>query len=71
MSFELSAFDEKLLRYGKLFRERFMDVEVRLPLTAALDLCWQTLAECFEAEELLMKNELVTTVSSVGAQRGR
>ncbi len=60
MSFELSAFDEKLLRYGKLFRERFMEVDVRLPLTAALDLCWQTLAECFEPEELLMKDELVT-----------
>ncbi len=59
MSFELSSFDEKLLRYGKLFRERFMNVDVAMPLNAALDLCWQTLAECFEPEELLMKDELV------------
>jgi V/A-type H+-transporting ATPase subunit B len=59
MSFELSPFDEKLIRYGNLFRERFMDIEVRLPLVAALDLCWQTLAECFEPQELLMKEELV------------
>jgi V/A-type H+-transporting ATPase subunit B len=25
----------------------------------ALDLCWQTLAECFTKEELLMKKNLV------------
>ena len=59
MAFELSEYDEKLLRYGRLFRERFMDVEVALPLADALDLCWQTLAECFEPQELLMKDELV------------
>ena len=28
-------------------------------LNDALDLCWQTLAECFEADELLMKQNLV------------
>ena len=59
MSFELSPFDEKLLRFGKLFRERFMRIEVSLPLEQALDLAWQTLAECFEPQELLMKQELV------------
>ncbi len=59
MSFELSAFDEKLVRFGGLFRERFMDVNVALPLNAALDLCWSTMAECFEPQELLMKDELV------------
>ena len=30
-----------------------------LPLNDALDLCWQTLAECFEPQELLMKDALV------------
>lgn len=59
MAFELSAFDEKLLRFGRLFRERFMRIEVSLPLKEALDLCWKTLAECFEPQELLMKQELV------------
>ena len=32
---------------------------VSLPVLEALDLCWKTLAECFEPEELLMKQELV------------
>ncbi|MCA9650716.1 MAG: V-type ATP synthase subunit B [Myxococcales bacterium] len=59
MAFELSAFDEKLLRFGELFRERFMDIDVSLPLTDALDLCWRTLADCFEPRELLMKQQLV------------
>ena len=59
MAFELSPFDEKLLKFGRLFRERFMDIRVSLPVIEALDLCWQTLAECFEPQELLMKQALV------------
>jgi V/A-type H+-transporting ATPase subunit B len=59
MAFELSDFDHKLLRFGDLFRERFMDIDVSLPLDDALDLCWQTMAECFEPEELLMKQQLI------------
>jgi V/A-type H+-transporting ATPase subunit B len=59
MAFELSDFDHKLLRFGELFRERFMDIDVSLPLEDALDLCWQTMAECFEPEELLMKEQLI------------
>ena len=59
MAFELSDFDHKLIKYGELFRSRFMDIEVSMPLDRALDLCWRTLAECFEPEELLMKQELV------------
>ena len=59
MAFELSAFDQKLLKFGKLFRNRFMDINVSLLLKEALDLCWQTLGECFEPQELLMKQGLV------------
>jgi V/A-type H+-transporting ATPase subunit B len=59
MAFELSEHDHKLLKFGRLFRERFMDIRVNLPLEAALDLCWQTMAECFTPEELLMKQALV------------
>jgi V/A-type H+-transporting ATPase subunit B len=59
MAFDLSPFDQKLLKFGRLFRERFMEIRVSLPLNAALDLCWQTLAECFEPRELLMKDALV------------
>jgi len=59
MAFELSDYDRKLLKFGRLFRERFMDIRVNLELEAALDLCWQTMAECFDKAELLMKQELV------------
>jgi V/A-type H+-transporting ATPase subunit B len=59
MAFDLSPFDQKLLRFGRLFRERFMKIEVAQPLEEALDLCWQTLAECFEPHELLMKQSLI------------
>ncbi len=59
MAFELSPFDEKLLKFGRLFRQRFMDIRVSLPVIEALDLCWQTLAECFAPQELLMKESLV------------
>jgi V/A-type H+-transporting ATPase subunit B len=59
MAFELSSFDEKLLKFGRLFRERFMDIRVSMPVIEALDRCWETLAECFEPQELLMKQALI------------
>jgi V/A-type H+-transporting ATPase subunit B len=59
MAFELSDFDRQLLKFGKLFRDRFMDINVSMPLEEALDLCWETLAECFQPQQLLMKQELV------------
>lgn len=59
MAFELSLFDEKLIKFGGLFRQRFMDIRVSMPVIEALDRCWETLAECFEPGELLMKQELI------------
>ncbi|KTD43627.1 V-type ATP synthase subunit B [Legionella parisiensis] len=59
MAFEVSEFDERLLKFGNLFRARFMDIKVSISLEEALDLSWQTLAECFHANELLMKQELI------------
>jgi V/A-type H+-transporting ATPase subunit B len=59
MAFELSDFDHKLLKFGRLFRERFMDIEVSMSLEDALDLGWKTMAECFAADELLMKQHLI------------
>ena len=59
MSFELSEHDERLLRFGELFRQCFMDIHVTMSLEIALDKCWQTLAECFAADELLMKQNLI------------
>jgi V/A-type H+-transporting ATPase subunit B len=59
MAFDLSAYDQKLIRFADMFTARFMDLDVSMPLEQALDAGWQTLAECFEPEELLMKRELV------------
>ena len=59
MAFELSDYDLKLLKFGKLFKERFMNINVSLPLEQALDLGWKSLAECFEPKELLMKQALI------------
>lgn len=61
MAFELSSFDEKLIKFGALFRARFMDINVSIALEEALDLSWQTLAECFSEEQLLMKQSLIDT----------
>jgi len=59
MAFELSSFDVKALKFGKLFYDRFMRLDVSMELNDALDLSWQTLAECFEPQELLMKQSLI------------
>ena len=59
MAFELSPFDLKALKFGELFRDRFMNLEVSMALDDALDLSWKTLAECFEPQELLMKQSLI------------
>lgn len=59
MAFELSEYDERLIRYGDLFRERFMDIRVALPLEQALDLGWRTMAEFFSPEELLVRQSLI------------
>lgn len=59
MAFDLSAYDHKLIKFAELFTARFMDLNVSLPLERALDLGWQTLAECFEPPELLMKQALI------------
>jgi len=59
MAFDLSEYDRRLLKFGKLFRKRFMDINVSIPLEQALDLSWQTLAECFSENELLMKQALI------------
>jgi V/A-type H+-transporting ATPase subunit B len=59
MGFTMSGWDNKLLKYGKLFEERMMDLSVNIPLEEALDLGWQTLAECFDKAETGIKTDLL------------
>ena len=59
MGFQMSDWDEKLLKYGALFEEKLMDLSVNIPLEEALDTGWQILAECFDKEETLLKSDLI------------
>lgn len=51
--------DEKLLVFSELFEHRMMNLEVNYTLEEALDLGWQTLAECFEPHEVGIKRSLL------------
>lgn len=51
MGFRMSAWDQKLLKYGVRFEREMMDLSVNIPLEKALDLGWHILADCFEPAE--------------------
>jgi len=58
MAFDLSDFDRKLVHFCSLFRQRFMQLEVDMPLEQALDLCWTTLAQCFDRDEVVIRQSI-------------
>lgn len=59
MGFRLSRWYEKLLRYASLFESQMMNLEVNSPLEEALDRGWHILAECFDAGEVGIKEEII------------
>ncbi len=59
MGFNMSPWDEKLLKYGALFESEMMDLSVNIPLEKALDNGWKILAQCFEKSETGIKTELI------------
>ena len=59
MGFNMSAWDEKLLKYGVQFEAKMMDLTVNVPLEEALDNGWKILSECFENNETGLKTELI------------
>ena len=59
MGFTMSAWDDKLLKYGEMFESKLMDLSVNIPLEAALDLGWEILADCFEPNETGLKTSLI------------
>lgn len=59
MGFRMSDWDRKLLKYGRLFEEKMMDLRVNIPLEPALDLGWRILAECFDPEETAIPTKLI------------
>jgi len=58
MGFQMSAWDKKLLAYGKLFEKQMMSLDVNIPLEDALDRGWQIMADCFTPEETGIKKSL-------------
>ncbi|MFA5410683.1 MAG: V-type ATP synthase subunit B [Candidatus Omnitrophota bacterium] len=59
MGFQMSSWDKKLLRYGKLFEREMMPLEINLPLEEALDKGWEILAQCFNPEETGIKKSII------------
>ena len=59
MGFQMSAWDKKLLAYGKLFEKQMMSLDVNIPLEKALDRGWQIMADCFTPEETGIKKALI------------
>ena len=58
MGFKMSAWDQKLLKYGAKFESGMMDLSVNIPLEEALDLGWKILAECFDKGEVGIPSKL-------------
>ena len=59
MGFQMSGWDEKLLKYGQRFENELMSLSVNIPLEEALDLGWEILADIFEPSEAGIKESLV------------
>ena len=59
MGFMMSAWDEKLLAFGKEFEAEMMDLSKNIPLEDALDLGWKILSDCFEPNETGIKSDLI------------
>lgn len=59
MGFQMSSWDKKLLKYGRLFEAQMMSLEVNIPLEKALDLGWEIMHECFTPEETGIKKSLI------------
>ncbi len=59
MGFQMSDWDEKLLKYGERFENEMMALSVNIPLEDALDRGWEILAACFEPEETGLQSRLL------------
>jgi len=59
MGFRMGNWDNKLLKYGKLFESQMMDLSVNIALEDALDRGWQILANCFDPQETSFRSDLV------------
>lgn len=59
MGFKLSGWDEKLLHYSGLFESHMMNLEINISLEDALDMGWKILSQCFEKNEVGIKQVMI------------
>ncbi len=59
MGFQMTEWDQKLIKYGETFEAKLMDLSVNIPLEQALDLGWAILADCFDPEETGLRSNLL------------
>jgi len=59
MGFELSDWDNRLLKYGDLFEQEIMSLNLNIGLFDALDKCWELLAACFQPEETGIRDAII------------
>ncbi len=59
MGFRPSRWDQKLIKFSEAFEDRMMNLKVNIPIEEALDLGWKTLAECFDKNEVGIKESVV------------
>ncbi|MFH1767583.1 MAG: V-type ATP synthase subunit B [Candidatus Omnitrophota bacterium] len=59
MGFRMSVWDDKLLKYGRMFENKMMSLAVNIPLEQALDTGWRILADCFQPEETNFRSDLI------------
>ncbi len=59
LGFRMSAWDNKLLDFGKRFETELMDLSVNIPIEQALDICWKILSDIFEPAAVGIKESLL------------
>ncbi|MDD3374238.1 MAG: V-type ATP synthase subunit B [Candidatus Omnitrophica bacterium] len=59
MGFQMSGWDNKLLKYGDRFEKELMALSVNIPLEKALDLGWEILSSTFDKSETGIKDALI------------
>jgi len=59
MGFQMTDWDQKLIKFGEMFEKHMMDLKVNIPLEESLDLGWKILADCFEPNETGMRSNLL------------
>ena len=59
LGFEMSSWDEKLLKYGEDFETQLMTLEVSLSLIQALDTGWKILKTHFKKNEVGIRSDLI------------